>query len=242
MPMDKERINPIVAERDDMIGRSSSKAKGDSSLVNNSSIAASSGMSGLWKFIVLVTVLGLAIGAYLGWQQYQNFMLLQERFDSLNSRLNNTDESVTQSGAAMQVSISKQGDELKKHWSEIKKLWGVANDKNKGKIEKNIQDIKFLASKRLELETLANKDRVKVQGITENYLGLSADLEALTASLSEQKTAFNKLKLQLNQQQQQIQNNNEAVMSIDGFRRQTNQKILKLEQRAASQADPKVVN
>ena len=240
--MDKERINPIVAERDDMIGRSSSKAKGDSSLVNNSSNAASSGMSGLWKFIVLVTVLGLAIGAYLGWQQYQNFMLLQERFDSLNSRLNNTDESVTQSGAAMQVSISKQGDELKKHWSEIKKLWGVANDKNKGKIEKNIQDIKFLASKRLELETLANKDRVKVQGITENYLGLSADLEALTVSLSEQKTALNKLKLQLNQQQQQIQNNNEAVMSIDGFRRQTNQKILKLEQRTASQADPKVVN
>ena len=240
--MDKERINPIVAERDDMIGRTSSKSKGDSSLVKNSSNAASSGMSGLWKFIVLVTVLGLAIGAYLGWQQYQNFMLLQERFDSLNSRLNNTDESVTQSGAAMQVSISKQGDELKKHWSEIKKLWGVANDKNKGKIEKNIQDIKFLASKRLELETLANKDRVKVKGITENYLGLSADLEALTASLSEQKTAFNKLKLQLNQQQQQIQNNNEAVMSIDGFRRQTNQKILKLEQRTASQADPKVVN
>jgi hypothetical protein len=31
-------------------------------------------------------------------------------------------------------------------------------------------------------------------------------------------------------------------MSIDGFRRQTNQKILKLEQRTASQADPKVVN
>lgn len=240
--MDKERINPIVAERDDMIGRTSSKSKGDSSLVNNSSNAASSGMSGLWKFVVLATLLGLAIGAYLGWQQYQNFMLLQERFDILNSRLNNTDESVTQSGAAMQVSISKQGDELKKHWSEIKKLWGVANDKNKGKIEKNIQDIKFLASKRLELETAANKDRVKVLGISENYLGLSADLEALTVSLSEQKTALNKLKLQLNQQQQQIQNNNEAVMSIDAFRRQTNQKILKLEQRAASQADPKVVN
>lgn len=240
--MDKERINPIVAERDDMIGRSSSKAKGDSSLVNNSSSAASSGMSGLWKFIVLVTLLGLAIGAYLGWQQYQNFMLLQERFESLNSRLNNTDESVTQSEAAMQIIISKQGDELKKHWSEIKKLWGVANDKNKGKIEKNIQDIKFLASKRLELETLANKDRAKVQGITENYFGLSGDLEALTVSLSEQKAALNKLKLQLNQQQQQIQNNNEAVMSIDGFRRQTNQKILKLEQRTASQADPKGVN
>lgn len=240
--MDKERINPIVAERDDMIGRPSSNTKGDSSHTKTTSKTPVAGISGPWRFIILFALLGLAIGAYLGWQQYQSFLQLQERFEILNSRLNNTDESVTQSGAAMQISISKQGDELKKHWSEIKKLWGVANDKNKNKIEKNTQDIKFLASKRAELETLANEDRNKVQGITENYLGLSADLEALTVSLSEQNAAISKLQLSLNQQQRQIQDNNEAVRSIDGFRRQTNQKLLNLEQRTASQANPKATN
>lgn len=240
--MDKERINPIVAERDDMIGRPSSNTKGDSSHTKTTSKTPVAGISGPWKFIILFALLGLAIGAYLGWQQYQSFLQLQERFEILNSRLNNTDESVTQSGAAMQISISKQGDELKKHWSEIKKLWGVANDKNKNKIEKNTQDIKFLASKRAEFETLANEDRNKVQGITENYLGLSADLEALTVSLSEQNAAISKLQLSLNQQQRQIQDNNEAVRSIDGFRRQTNQKLLNLEQRTASQANPKATN
>jgi len=40
----------------------------------------------------------------------------------LESRLSSTDESVTQSGAAMQINISKHKDELKKHWSEIRKL------------------------------------------------------------------------------------------------------------------------
>ena len=142
----------------------------------------------------------------------------------------------------MQVSISKQGDELKKHWDEIKKLWGVANDRNKGKIEKNAQDIKFLASKRLEFETAASKDRDAVEEITGNYLGLSADLEALNVSLAEHKTTLSKLQLNLSQQQQQVQNNNEAILSIDGFRRQTNQKLLKLEQRNASQVDPKAAN
>jgi len=240
--MDKERINPIVAERDDMIGRSSVNSKGDGALGKTAYRTVPEGVSGVWKLLILFSFLGLLVGAYLGWQQYQSFTLLQERFEILSSRLNNTDESVTQSGAAMQVSISKQGDELKKHWDEIKKLWGVANDRNKGKIEKNAQDIKFLASKRLEFETAASKDRDAVEEITGNYLGLSADLEALNVSLAEHKTTLSKLQLNLSQQQQQVQNNNEAILSIDGFRRQTNQKLLKLEQRNASQVDPKAAN
>jgi len=235
--MDKERINPIVAERDDMIGRSSSSSKGESPLVKSSTKAVPEGMSAAWKFIVLTTFIGLMAAAYVGWQQYQSFLLLQERFEILDSRLNNTDESVTQSGAAMQISISKQGDELKKHWSEIRKLWGVANDKNKGSIEKNSKDIAFLAAKRLEMETEAGKDRVKVQGVTEDYLGLIADLESLNNTLNQYKNTLNKAQTSLTQQQRQLQNNSEAIKSVDGFRRQINQKLLKLEQRVASIAD-----
>jgi chromosome segregation ATPase len=240
--MDKERINPIVADRDDMIGRSTSDSVGDSSLAKSSTRATSQSMSGLWKLIVLISLLGLVVGGYLGWQQYQSFVLLQERFDRLNSRLNVTDESATQSDAAMQISISKQGDELKKHWSEIRKLWGVANDRNKGKIEKNSQDIKFLAGKRLELETASKNDRDKMQEMRENYFGLTADLESLNSASGEQKTALKKLQITLDQQQRQIQNLNEAITSIDGFRRQTNQKLLRLEQQLASKNNAEVVN
>ena len=240
--MDKERINPIIAERDDMIGGSLSNNKGDLSTGKTASRVTPTGMSAAWKFIVLMTLFGLLVGTFFGWQQYQIFSQLQDRFEILDSRLNNTDESVIQSGAAMQVSISKQGDELKKHWNEIRKLWGVANDKNKGKIDKNRKDIAFLASKRNELEAsitelqaMIEKEGKTLQNVSENYFGLSADIEALNEALRNHRNALNKVQTSLTQQGRQLQNNSEAIKSVDGFRRQINQKLLVLEQRAVSE-------
>lgn len=245
--MDKERINPIIADRDDMIGGSVSNNKGDLSSAKTAARTMAAGMPVTWKLIVLATLFGLIVAAYIGWQQYQVFAQLQDRFEILDSRLNNTDESVIQSGAAMQVSISKQGDELKKHWSEIRKLWGVANDKNKGKIDKNKKDIAFLASKRNELEasikklqTLLEKESTTLQNLSENYFGLSADIEALNEASRNYRNALSKVQASLNQQGRQLQNNSEAIKSVDGFRRQINQKLLVLEQRAATPVNAEV--
>jgi chromosome segregation ATPase len=142
----------------------------------------------------------------------------------------------------MQISISKQGDELKKHWSEIRKLWGVANDTNKGKITKNQQDIAFLASKRNELEAsikklqaMIEKESKTLQNMSANYFGLSADIEALNEASRNYRNALSKVQASLNQQGRQLQNNSEAIKSVDGFRRQINQKLLLLEQRAVSE-------
>ena len=172
--------------------------------------------------------------SWFGWQQYQQFVDLQQRFAVLDSRLNNTDESVNQSGAAMQINIGKHSEELKKHWSEIKKLWGVANDKNKTKIRKNIKDIKFLASsKRLMNWRLWQITRIdlRCRVWVRNYFGLSADMDKLTQSLNDY-LLLNKLKLQLNQQQQQIQNNIDAVNSIDGFADRSTKKMLNLRKKS----------
>ena len=240
--MDKERINPIIADRDDMIGGSLSNNKGDLSSSKTASSVMPTGMPTAWKIIVLITLFGLLTAAFMGWQQYQIFSQLQDRFEILDSRLNNTDESVIQSGAAMQISISKQGDELKKHWSEIRKLWGVANDTNKGKITKNQQDIAFLASKRNELEAsitklqgMIEKESKTLQNMSANYFGLSADIEALNEASRNYRNALSKVQASLNQQGRQLQNNSEAIKSVDGFRRQINQKLLVLEQRAVSE-------
>ena len=63
-------------------------------------------------------LVGLVTAVGFGWLQYQDLLKrhdsLQTRFDLLESRLSSTDESVTQSGAAMQLNISKNKDELKK--------------------------------------------------------------------------------------------------------------------------------
>jgi methyl-accepting chemotaxis protein len=141
---------------------------------------------------------------------------------------------VTQSGAAMQLNISKQGDELKKHWSEIRKLWGVTNDINKGKIEKNKKDISFLVSKRNELETKVIKDGKSLSALSANYLGVSADVDAVNESLNNQTDGLNRLKASVLRIDSDLQNNVEAVKSMEAFRRQINQKIYDLEQQSAS--------
>ena len=235
--MEKKRIKPIVAERDDMIGRSPSTPRSDGG-DNNVSSGQTTGMSGLWKFMVLVAFFGLGGAAGLGWMQYQDLATkhssLLQRFELLESRLSSTDESVTQSGAAMQVTISKQGDQLKKHWSEIKKLWGVTNDINKGKIEKNQKDISFLASKRNTLEESVNKDSKKLATLSANYLGMAADVEALAESMRNQSDGLNRINSSVALINQRIKNNAEGIESMEAFRRQINQKIYALEQRSGA--------
>jgi predicted nucleic acid-binding Zn-ribbon protein len=239
--MNNKRINPIVADRDDMIGRSIPESKADKPAAKKANGGnAGAGMSGLWKFMVLVVFFGLAGGAGFGWLQYQDLATkhnsLQQRFELLESRLSSTDESVTQSGAAMQLNISKQGDELKKHWSEIRKLWGVTNDINKGKIEKNKQDISFLASKRNALEATVAKDAKSLSALSANYLSISADIDAVNGSLAAQTDGLNRLKASLTRMDRDLKNNAEAVQSMEAFRRQINQKIYALEQRIAQPA------
>jgi chromosome segregation ATPase len=180
--------------------------------------------------------LGGAAG--LGWMQYQDLATkhssLLQRFELLESRLSSTDESVIQSGAAMQVTISKQGDQLKKHWSEIKKLWGVTNDINKGKIEKNQKDISFLASKRNTLEESVNKDSKKLATLSANYLGMAADVEAIAESMRNQSDGLNRINSSVALINQRIKNNAEGIESMEAFRRQINQKIYALEQRSGA--------
>lgn len=244
--MDKQHKSPIVAERDGPISSSSDGSKKES-YKSKQPISEGDNLSTVWKGIALISLLGLLALAWVGWQQYQAFIVLQDRFEILDSRLNNTDESVNQSGAAMQINIGKHSDQLKKHWSEIKKLWGIANDKNKGKIASNTKDIAFLAAKRNELDEALNdltlqldKDRASAEAVGENFFGLSADLDKLNASLSDYFKALEKTELTIKEQNKKIQNSLEAIASIDAFRRQVNQKILKLEEAVAKQKNQAV--
>lgn len=239
--MDKQQKSPIVAERDGPISKASDGLKKETYKAKKPA-ADAQGLSSIWKAVALISLIGLLVVARIGWQQYQAFTQLHERFEILDSRLNNTDESVNQSGAAMQINISKQSDQLKKHWSEIRKLWGIANDKNKGKIASNAKDITFLAAKGKELNEALNslklqlyKDRAAAEAVGENFFGLSADMDKLNDSLGGYFKALEKVELSIGQQNLKIQNNLEAMASVDAFRRQVNQKILKLEQAVAKQ-------
>jgi uncharacterized coiled-coil protein SlyX len=262
MTADKPRINPIVPERDDMIGRSPTASSGSS---KSGSMAADSRRSGGgsggagsggygsggsaasgtggWKALILVMLVALVGMSWFGYMQFTNHNNLQQRFNALESRLSSTDESVTQSGAALQLKLSKQGDELEKHWSEIKKLWGVTNDINKGKIAENKKDIAFLASKRTAIEksvadlsARVDKENRSLTNLSGNYLAISADIDAVNANMRKLTDKLNGLQGSLTNIDRQLKANAEAIESMDAFRRQTNQKMLDLERRTPAAA------
>ena len=245
--MDKKPKTSIVAERDDMIGRNLPESRGDTLGSKNGRQASDSGMSGLMKFILLLTFFGLIGAGIFGGLQYQDLSAKHEsllgRFDLLESRLSSTDESVTQSGAAMQLNISKQGEELKKHWSEIRKLWGVTNDTNKTKIAANKKDITFLATKRVAsqesitaLVARVDKETAAIGEVSVTQLGLSADIENTNEAMRQYADELNRLKTSLSRTGRDQANNAEAIEAIEGFRRQITQKIYQLEQRLATPA------
>lgn len=240
--MDNQRNNPIVPEREDGLGQGSNGSQSEP-YKSRESQKNPDNLSSVWKLVAALALFGMLFVSWFGWQQYQQFVELQQRFQVLDSRLNNTDESVNQSGVAMQVNIGKHSEQLKKHWSEIRKLWGVAGDKNKGNISKNTKDISFLASKRNDLETAikklrsqVDKDRLVAEGVGENFFGLSADMDKLSQSLDDYFLAVQNVKATIVRQEKQIQSNLEAVKSVDAFRRQVNQKIIDLEKQIEKQA------
>jgi methyl-accepting chemotaxis protein len=246
MTADKNRINPIVPERDDMIGRTSNSAasagKNNSSKSDARSSSNGSGGSsgGFWRLLLVLVFVSLLAAAGFGWLQFdslsKNHADLQQRFDALESRLSSTDESMSQSGAALQLKISKQGESLERHWAEIKKLWGVTNDINKGKIAKNKKDIAFLATKRTaveksiaDLSARIDKENRSLTNLSGNYLAITADIDGINTTARNLSDKIASLQAALTKIDQQMKSNAEAIESMDAFRRQTNQKIYNLE-------------
>ena len=242
--MDKKPRSPIIAERDDMIGRTMPENRGDQSTSKTNTAArnGSDGLSATMRNLVILTFFGLIGVGVFGWAEYQQLLTkhetLQGRFELLESRLSSTDESVTQSGAAMQINISKHSDELKKHWSEIRKLWGVTNDINKTKISDNKKDIAFLAKQRLTIEKSVQslgekvkKDRATVSDVGLNYLTLTEELNTANQNLRDYVDQINQLKASLAKTNRAQSDNADAIAAMDSFRRQTTQKLYDLDQR-----------
>jgi chromosome segregation ATPase len=138
----------------------------------------------------------------------------------------------------MQITISKHNDELKKHWSEIRKLWGVSNDINKKKIANNKKDIAFLASKRESIEDTIgglskriDKESSSVNDVAISQMALTEELEAMNQQLGKYVDQLNKLKKAHSKLNKSITENSDAISAMDSFRRNITQKIYQLERR-----------
>ncbi|MBV1931072.1 MAG: hypothetical protein KUG71_05080 [Porticoccaceae bacterium] len=241
------RRDPIVARRDGDLGEPTqahnpdSFAGSDNDRRGNGKPGKAKTGSPLLLFVTLLLSICLGGLGWFSWQQSQAQALLQQRFDDLAAKIDSTDESLSQSGAALSVKLSDQQAELTKHWSEIRKLWGVANDRNKKAISAVEQSIAQSIKKRQKLEKTVSATGADQKKLTARLDELGSDSLATVARYDELDERVGRLSdsqqkvLQLVDQKQRgfesrLLDTEKAIKSIDAFRRQTNQSLDALRQ------------
>jgi hypothetical protein len=154
-----------------------------------------------WAVALFLIVAGVAIG-YLALQQYssmqllnsyeERLMLADERIVSLEQSLTQTDESVSMNGTAINAQFKAIKVETDLQMDEIRKLWDVANKRNRSWIEAN---------------QVALAEQIKNVGLIEASLAMvqadqTQDTQRL-AVLSDQLSAEESERVQLEQQLKQ---------------------------------------
>lgn len=258
---DYKRVGPIVAERDDddgltpaviPEGRTSSsrkKAESESRRSHQPEPRNTRRSARGFTFVFLVAV--VALGAYSAYLRQQHIEMhtalenLQARFDHLEEQILTTDESLSESGSAIQAKLRELD-------SEIRKLWGVSNDRNRKAIAANSEAAQALQAsvgkleqtQRSQAETLSSL-RSTVEGFDRRIgstntevLAARAEIERIESGLDAVNVAADRIEAiakRANTLENRVRAHEEAIQSIDAFRRQTNQSLLQLRQQNGSQ-------
>lgn len=199
--------------------------------------------SSAWLFLLILVSFG-----FNGYLLYQLQFLqadqgqVSQRVSSLEGRLSVTDESLSESGAAMQALLQDHAAELELHMSEIRKLWGVAYDTNRKNIEAlqtSLSGIRSqLQSLSDEVDNAGSQVASRVDSLGSELLILSADVEDVLGRIRETRDELNQQQRNLSQLQAAGQDTSAAIQSIDSFRQQINQRLIQLENEVRALSNP----
>jgi chromosome segregation ATPase len=243
---------PIRANRDDDRPRpvASKGASGGGEESEGGSRWLSGGLINIVMGVVLLATLAVV------WFQSREVASLRQQFDELDGLIKSTDESLNQSGTALSLKIKEQGDTLDKHWSEIKKLWGISYDRNRKDIAqaqktadnagavakqaqataKQQQDAVAQVQKSLEQLDKQIKDvAASLNNLSSSTLAASLQLEEIETKVSgiEAKTAgIDGLKKELANLKSRTADSEAALKALDVYRSQVNQQLNQLRQAA----------
>jgi len=237
----------IVPERDDIRPRQSS-AKRSSSPKSSSAPRKvkpeknPSGSSFFTLILMFFIVLLSGASAFLYLQTIElneEKQALSNRVAEIESKLSVTDESLSQSGAALQAVLQEHSGELELHMTEIRKLWGVSYDRNRIAIEelKNAQKksdslIATLQGKASQFDTITQgypEIESRLETLSTQLLVQSATVDDLASTDRELSDGLNKITSGVSTQSKDIVVLQEAIDAIDQYRLQINQRLLRLE-------------
>lgn len=239
---DFRKMDPIVPTRDDYSARrppaDKKAARPSGPKPPASGGSKTSGGNGFWKLMTAISLLAVGgLGAF-SWQQQKVVADLNQRFESLSSRIESTDESLNQSGAALSIKIKDHTEALDKHWSEIKKLWGVSFDTNRKAIADNKEATAAQEAALKKAEQTVKALQTKVTAVEKSFDTVRGSALALTAQAEEQQNRLQQLGDSLTRLEKSVQQWQGTVNSkltenegaFDAYRRQINQQLTQIRQ------------
>ena len=143
----------------------------------------------------------------------------QENLINMNSRLIDLEQQVQQSVQSSEVTVETLSDDLKEVNREIRKLWDLSNKRNKQRIATLEDQLNSIDSSIKEIFTQSQEIRL----ISKEFSKSISDIKTRVAKLDASTLSSPDYELR-------IKDLEEAVNSMDSFRRQTNQSILKLKE------------
>ncbi len=201
-----------------------------------------SGGRGLAVVALFVALAGLAFAGYV-YQQLQsaqdqlalsagNLVLAERRIADLEGRLRLADNESTQSLTVLQANV-------KENASEIRKLWGVSNDRNRKSIEQLRADAektqKALASLDGNLKKQVGEMTGELKVLAELMDGQQAVIARADSAVAGQTQTLNALNQKLDaldgDLRKRVASTEEAIKAVDAFRLQINRELLELKSR-----------
>ena len=193
--------------------------------------------------MLAIMVAGLAGAGWFIANQQQSMLATQDRLDKANNRLEYLEERLS----ATDIAMSQEGQDTKEQinlWeSEIRKLWAVANERNKEWIQENQAQLKSVSST-LNGIRASNRDLKAATGRHEEALqsqqqlidqvtSLELQLQQMLRSQRELVDKANVASQSLAQIEASlsplVNENAEAVRAFDAFRISHNRRIVALE-------------
>ncbi|NHN38078.1 hypothetical protein G8764_12280 [Pseudomaricurvus alcaniphilus] len=215
--------------------------------VSGAPVAKSSPLVPL-ALLLALTGLGLAGFTYLQLSKsQQQVSLAEKRIAHLESRLQLSDSESTQSVAALQANLREAKESLELAHVEIRKLWDTRNV-NKKAIADNSEQLESVAKTAKAASTAALAAQKQVQEQMQNWKALSSEvslqveqlrvisdlsqnqqkrLRELVDSSTRLESQFASLKSDV---LGRLKTNEEAIQSIDNYRRIVNRDILQIKE------------
>jgi chromosome segregation ATPase len=193
--------------------------------------------------VLAIMVAGLAGAGWFIANQQQTLLAEQSRLDEANSRLAYLEERLSATDSAMSQGGQDTKQQINLWESEIRKLWAVANERNKEWIQENQSQLKTVSStlngirasnRDLKAATGRHEEALKVQQqLIDQVTSLELQLQQMLRSQRELVDKANVASQSLAQIEASlspmVNENAEAVRAFDAFRIASNRRIVALE-------------